>query len=205
MQKNVSGQKWRVYAWDTTTGGKKTGDAANITAKISKDFGSHVATDDANPTEVEGGVYEFDLTQDETDADDLHLIPVSTTANIEVVAEPPNLQTVPPSFGDLEIESGGTIGEVVVLTGHTPQTGDSFSRIGATGSGLTSLAQASVLAVARKLLQNRKEFDLDNSKMYVWNDAGSAREYEADLTDNDGDPVTVSTQGPINCSRWTEI
>jgi hypothetical protein len=32
---------------------------------------------------------------------------------------------------------------VTTLTGHTAQTGDSFARIGATGSGLTSLAQAS--------------------------------------------------------------
>jgi uncharacterized protein YejL (UPF0352 family) len=31
------------------------------------------------------------------------------------------------------------------LTGHTPQTGDSFARIGATGSGLTSLASAANL------------------------------------------------------------
>lgn len=38
-----------------------------------------------------------------------------------------------------------TIPTVTTLTGHTPQTGDSFARIGATGSGLTSLAQASVL------------------------------------------------------------
>lgn len=37
---------------------------------------------------------------------------------------------------------------VTALTGHVPQTGDSFARIGATGSGLTSLAsQASVDAV----------------------------------------------------------
>ena len=33
--------------------------------------------------------------------------------------------------------TGGTI---TTLSGHTPQTGDSFARIGATGSGLTSLA-----------------------------------------------------------------
>jgi hypothetical protein len=37
---------------------------------------------------------------------------------------------------------------VTTLTGHTPQTGDSFARIGATGSGLTSLAtQASVTTI----------------------------------------------------------
>lgn len=64
---------------------------------------------------------------------------------------------------------------------------------------------AAEIALARKFLQNRKEFDLTVSKMYLWNDAGGAREYEATLTDNVGDPVTTATQGPINCSRWTAI
>lgn len=41
--------------------------------------------------------------------------------------------------------TGNVIPTVTTLTGHTAQTGDSFARIGATGSGLTSLAtQASV-------------------------------------------------------------
>ena len=41
--------------------------------------------------------------------------------------------------------TGAVIPTVTTLTGHTAQTGDSFARIGATGSGLTSLAsQASV-------------------------------------------------------------
>ena len=44
--------------------------------------------------------------------------------------------------------TGAVIPTVSVLTGHTAQTGDNFARIGATGSGLTSLAsQASVTAV----------------------------------------------------------
>lgn len=38
---------------------------------------------------------------------------------------------------------------VTTYTGNTPQTGDSFARIGATGSGLTSLAQASLVTAAR--------------------------------------------------------
>jgi hypothetical protein len=38
----------------------------------------------------------------------------------------------------------GTVSTLTTYTGNTPQTGDSFARIGATGSGLTSLAQASV-------------------------------------------------------------
>ena len=44
--------------------------------------------------------------------------------------------------------TGAVIPTVSALTGHTPQTGDNYARIGATGSGLTSLAsQASVNAV----------------------------------------------------------
>ncbi len=36
-----------------------------------------------------------------------------------------------------------TVGTITTYTGNTPQTGDSFARIGATGSGLTSLASQS--------------------------------------------------------------
>src|SRR6185312_8163749 len=39
--------------------------------------------------------------------------------------------------------SGTTVGTLTTYTGNTPQTGDSFARIGSTGSGLTSLAPAS--------------------------------------------------------------
>jgi len=42
--------------------------------------------------------------------------------------------------------SGAVIPTVSALTGHTVQTGDSFARIGATGSGLTTLAQAATEA-----------------------------------------------------------
>jgi len=42
-----------------------------------------------------------------------------------------------------------TMPTVTALTGHTAQTGDSFARIGATGSSLTSLAQAAVCTEAR--------------------------------------------------------
>lgn len=50
---------------------------------------------------------------------------------------------------DLSATSINLADTVTTLTGHTPQTGDSFARIGATGSGLTSLAQASVATEGR--------------------------------------------------------
>lgn len=49
----------------------------------------------------------------------------------------------------LGVGSDGDLLEVNTLTGHTAQTGDNYTRIGATGSGLTSLASASALSTAQ--------------------------------------------------------
>ena len=50
MFKNTAGQSYRVFAFNRTTSEPVTGIAATITAKLSKDFGSLVATSDVNPT-----------------------------------------------------------------------------------------------------------------------------------------------------------
>lgn len=44
------------------------------------------------------------------------------------------------TFSNTSIATVTTVGTLTTYTGNTPQTGDSFARIGATGSGLTSLA-----------------------------------------------------------------
>jgi hypothetical protein len=88
MQKNIAGQKWTVFAFDRTDNTPKTGDASQITAKLSKDGAAGAATNDVNPTELESGYYEFDLTQGETDYDKLTIIPVSGTSDIQVVGSP---------------------------------------------------------------------------------------------------------------------
>lgn len=93
LQKNTEGQKWLVYAWNATNNTAVTGDAANITAKLSKDYGTLTALGDTNPTELETGFYLFDLTQAETDADDLYLVPVSGTVNVNVIAMPHRMNT----------------------------------------------------------------------------------------------------------------
>ena len=46
MQKNVAGQKFRVFAFNATTNLPVAGDAANITAYISKDYGTVTALAD---------------------------------------------------------------------------------------------------------------------------------------------------------------
>jgi hypothetical protein len=87
-KKNTSGQKFNALAINTATGLPVTGDAANITAKISIDSAAFASVSDTNPTELDAtnapGVYVFDLTQAETNGDVLTIIPSSSTANIQL-------------------------------------------------------------------------------------------------------------------------
>ncbi|MBD3297880.1 MAG: hypothetical protein GF341_04430 [candidate division Zixibacteria bacterium] len=86
IYKNVASQKIAVFAYDSTDGSAKTGDAANITAQISKDGAATAATNDTNPTELDAtdapGIYLFDMTQAETNADLIVLAAVSSTSDI---------------------------------------------------------------------------------------------------------------------------
>lgn len=88
MYKNIASQKLAVYAYDTVNNTGKTGDAANITAQISKDGAGCAATNDVNPTELDAvdapGIYLFDLTQAETNGGLVVLYAKSSTANIEL-------------------------------------------------------------------------------------------------------------------------
>ena len=77
--KNTSGQKVAVQAYNRLTGAAVTGDAANITAFVSKDGGSPAASNDTNPTEIGGGWYAFDLTQAETNCNLFLLAAASST------------------------------------------------------------------------------------------------------------------------------
>ena len=48
LQKNVASQKWWVFAFDRTDNTPKTGNAAQITAKIAKDDAAAAATNDVH-------------------------------------------------------------------------------------------------------------------------------------------------------------
>jgi len=98
MFKNTASQKAYVFAFDTTTGLPKTGDQANITAYVQKDYGSATVLTDTSATQVDAtnaaGYYLFDLSQAETNADTLAITAKSVTANIVVVGVPAVIFTV---------------------------------------------------------------------------------------------------------------
>lgn len=93
--------KFLVYAYDATTNLPKTGDAANITVYVSKDFGAVTATADTTATELDAtnakGYYWVDAAQAETNADDLLISGKSSTANIVVIGAPAHITTIPVS------------------------------------------------------------------------------------------------------------
>jgi hypothetical protein len=144
MIRDAANQRWWVYAFDVSTGLPKTGDASNITATIFQNNGSSVGTDDTNPNELGNGFYTFDLTQAETAAHTITLIPVSSTENISVVPCPAVVSPHPANYGLLGIEVDGDITKVNTLHGHTAQTADHETRLAAAASSLT--AQDAILS-----------------------------------------------------------
>jgi hypothetical protein len=89
MQNNQAGQSITMLAIDTATGKPKTGDAANLTAYISKDDGAVTALGDISATETSAtnakGLYTWSLTQAETNAGKLVFSGKSATANVELI------------------------------------------------------------------------------------------------------------------------
>lgn len=112
MFKNTAGQKIEMFAFDSATGLPKTGDAANITVYVAKDFGATTALADTGATEKDAtndkGTYIFDVSQAESNADNLRFSGKSTTSGIVIV--PVSLCVLPPNFGATVISSAGTIG-----------------------------------------------------------------------------------------------
>jgi len=124
MFKNVA-TKLAIFAFDTTTGAPKTGDAANLTAYVSKDYGTVTVLADTSATEMDStnakGWYLFDLAQGETNADALLFTGKSSTANISLVGQ--LVFTTPANFSSTSIDSNGRV-DVIKLAGTTQTARD---------------------------------------------------------------------------------
>lgn len=124
MFKNVSGQKITLLVIDVSLNAPKTGDSANLTAYVSKDDGSVTVLGDTSATELDAtnapGLYSFDLTQAETNADKLLFSGKSSTANVKVI--PSLIYNLPASF-----------------TSHVAQTGDNYAVVNSGTHGNAAL------------------------------------------------------------------
>ena len=116
------------------------------------------------PTQAETNYTSFVLIAKKTGC-----IPVALTIVTTSSATPGTVLLAPVTH------TSAVVPTVTTLTGHTAQTGDSFARIGATGSGLTSLAsQTSVNALgsASAITVERSVSDT-NSITFAWPVSGA--------------------------------
>lgn len=152
MLKNTASQSVALFAFDTTTGAPKTGDAANMVFYVTKDFGSVTAIAAASgvPTEMDAtnakGWYKIAVSQTETNADNLQFTGKSSTANVSVVGRP--VDTFPPLFTTFLVDSNGRV-DVIKLAGTTQTARDiGASVIAASVTGNLSGSVASLAANA---------------------------------------------------------
>ena len=155
MFKNVA-TKLAIFAFDTTTGAAKTGDAANLTAYVSKDYGTVTVLADTSATEMDStnakGWYLFDLAQGETNADALLLTGKSSTANISLVGQ--LLFTTPANFTAASIDSNGRV-DVIKVAGTTQTARDIGASVllsAGTGTGQLDFTSGVVKANATQWL-----------------------------------------------------
>jgi hypothetical protein len=103
--KNTAGQKLMVFAFTTADNTPKTGDAANITAYVDKDYGGVNVLGDTSATEKDStnakGYYLFDLTQAETNAEVLQFSAKSATSGVMVIAVPATVFTTTANWSTL--------------------------------------------------------------------------------------------------------
>lgn len=154
MFKNVASQKIALFAFDTTTGAAKTGDAANLTPYITKDGGSVTALTDTSATEMSAtnapGWYLFDVSQTESNADWLLFTGKSSTADVAVVGA--SVYTRPNRFTTMVIDAAGLVDANTVKLGPTGSgTAQTARDIGAsvllsvgTGTGQVNLSSGNV-------------------------------------------------------------
>ena len=79
--KNTASQGVYFFMIDSSSGAGKTGDSAQISVTISLDGGATSASSNS-VSEIGGGVYTLTLTQGETNADRVAIIPSSSTASV---------------------------------------------------------------------------------------------------------------------------
>jgi hypothetical protein len=172
MFKNVASQKIALFAYDSTTGAPKTGDAANITPYVSKDYGTVTVLGTTTATEMDAtnakGWYSFVLTQAETNGDALLFTAKSSTANAFIVGflvytdpasftsfvTPTNLTAAQIATGVWQDTTSGdftvasSIGKSLYTTGNAPGASSGLALVGSNMGTITGALTGAQIATA---------------------------------------------------------
>ena len=202
MLKNVSGQQIPVYAWDNATGEAKTGDAANITAQISKDGGASAAMDATNPTELDAadhpGTYIFDALQAESNGDLIMVTPVSSTPDIVLLPVYIYTRTVMRGTDGANTtvpDAAGTGAAIAALIADLQTDLDTLTDArGEPGQGALPVSASTNLKVdyVYKILRNLKKTTA--TLIQIYNNAGDTVDHKMTIAD-DGTTYTENEIG----------
>lgn len=117
--------KVACIAYDMTTGALKTGDAANISAYVSKNCGAVTQLTGTSATELDPtnakGAYWFDVTATENNAVQLLFTFKSSTANVQI--DPLLIYPTPANFPLGVVDSSGYTGADIRKVKGTTVTG----------------------------------------------------------------------------------
>jgi len=202
MYKNVDSQKIAIYAKNWVTEVGKTGDAGNITAQISKDGGATEATNDINPTELDAinhpGVYIFDLTQAETNADLIIISAVSSTDSTEdIVIQPLFIDTVavslsPTAVANLEDTYDGT----GYTNDNAPSTQEQVGRLTSGSAAINTTAESFEKKGSEPETNTYTSTSEEDGTFHIVEDDGGSTDcyYQFDVGGN-GVPVSITWVG----------
>lgn len=125
LRKNQGSQYILFKAYLTTADTGVTGDAGNITMQISLNGGAEAASTNS-PTEIDAttapGWYQLQLSQAETNAESIHVVGASTTANVEI--EGKEYHTFQWTYDGVAFEDF-VLAAMAVLFGETTRTATS--------------------------------------------------------------------------------
>ena len=161
--KNTAGQFCYFQGVDATTGGIKSGVTWTIRRSIDGTFaaGGGSVTEDGTT-----GWYKYAMSQADTNGTDLGFNFTGTgavpqTVNCTTDGGSPNVNvasinavSTSPVTTIKAVQGLTTADTIATYTGNTPQTGDSFARIGANGAGLTAVVAASVTGAVGSVTGN---------------------------------------------------
>ncbi len=199
MFKNGTGQKVKVFAFDKSTNALKTGDAANITAYIQKDNGSVTVLTDTSATELDAtnapGVYSFDISATETNADEIVVTGKSSTSNVVVLGMPAIIYTLPTNFTAFSLTAGGLVnGTVSDKTGFALTSAYDFAKgtVAVTESYNVDGAAPTPVQALMLMLQLLTESSVSGTTLTIKKLDGSTT--AATLTLNDASTPTSATR-----------
>lgn len=198
--------KVEVFAFDYSTGAPKTGDAANITVYVAKDHGTATVLGDTSATEVDStnakGVYRFDVTATEMDADHLLFTGKSSTANVAIVPrEWVTTVSVMKRRNTAQAGASGTITlDASATTAHC-QAGDWIYIESGSGAGNSNYVASfdATTKIATMIQSWGAPGNPSSSSVFqVWSAGGATPALVSDIWSDSANPARTITGGNIS-------